>query len=165
MVQLGHIAPVTEPVDSADGAATALILVAGSLRCALPLDEVIETMRPLAVRPLAGTPDFVLGISIMRGVPAPVVDLAALLAGERAEVSRFVAVRTDNGPVALAVGSVRGIGSAAAIEAGSTHGALLGGPAGRLVTGVGTLDGEPLLLLRSMGQLPDEVWAAAAAPS
>src|SRR5215213_1531126 len=103
MVQPGQKTPTP------DGGATALVFRAGSLLCALRLDEVIETMRPLPTRPLAGTPPYVRGITIMRGVPAPVVDVARLLAGEAAETARFVAVRTEHGPIAFATGPVLGI--------------------------------------------------------
>jgi purine-binding chemotaxis protein CheW len=142
-------------------AATSLVFRAGSLWCALRLDEVIETMRPLPVRPLAGTPSYVRGVTIMRGVPTPVVDVARLVGGEQAEVSRFVAVRTERGPVAFATGPVLGIRATTA-HAAPSHPALLGGASSRLVAGVGTIDTEPLLLLQSMRVLPDEVWAAAA---
>ena len=169
MVQPGHIVTPVAAVEHADGAAAmALVFRAGPLTCALPLDEVVETMRPLRVRSLAGTPDFVPGISIMRGVPVPVVDMAVLLAGAPAQVSRFVAVRTHHGTVALATGSVLGLRSTTADPSSTTahpsgFGLLLGGTAGRLVASVATLDGEPLLLLHSMRHLPPEVWAAAAA--
>jgi purine-binding chemotaxis protein CheW len=138
-----------------------LVFRAGSLLCALRLDEVIETMRPLAVRPLAGTPAYVRGVTIMRGVPTPVIDVARLLGGEQAEVARFVAVRTERGPVAFATGTVLGIRPAAA-DTSTRHATLIGGASGSLVAGVGTLDAEPLLLLQSMRVVPDEVWAAAA---
>src|SRR4029453_17905986 len=91
------------------GAAPALVFRAGSLLCALRLDEVVETMRPLPTRPLAGTPPYVRGIAIMRGVPPPVLDVARLLAGEDAGTERFVAVRTEHGPVAFATGPVLGV--------------------------------------------------------
>ena len=139
-----------------------LVFRAGSLLCALRLDEVIETLRPLAIRPLAGTPAFVLGVTIMRGEPAPVVDVARLLGGEEADVARFVAVRTEHGPVAFATGEVLGI---RATGAGTTaqHGTLIGGASEHtLVAGVSTLDAEPLLILQSMRVVPDAVWAAAA---
>jgi purine-binding chemotaxis protein CheW len=138
-----------------------LVFRAGSLLCALRLDEVIETMRPLAVRPLAGTPAYVRGVTIMRGVPTPVIDVARLLGGEQAEVARFVAVRTERGPVAFATGTVLGIRPTTA-DASSRQMTLIGGASGSLVAGVGTLDAEPLLLLQSMRVVPDEVWAAAA---
>jgi purine-binding chemotaxis protein CheW len=129
--------------------------------CALRLDEVIETMRPLTVRPLAGTPSYVRGVTIMRGVPTPVVDVARLVGGEEADIVRFIAVRTERGPVAFATGPVLGIRAATA-DAAAGHSGLYGGASSRLVAGVGTVDAEPILLLQSMRVLPDEVWAAAA---
>jgi len=134
----------------------AVVFQAGSLLCALRLDDVIETMRPLGTRPLAGTPPYVRGISILRGVPTPVVDVARLLAGEPSEVARFIAVRTEHGPVAFATGPVLGIRATPA--AGP---AVYPGVTSRLVAGVGTIGTEPLLLLRSMRVLPEDVWAAA----
>ena len=157
MGQPGHTTRAAEP----DAGSQSLVFRAGTMLCALQLDEVIETMRPLAIRPLAGTPSFVRGISIMRGVPTPVVDVARLVGGEEAEVSRFVAVRTERGPVAFATGEVLGIRATSPDTSGSP-GALLGGAAGTLVAGIATLDGRPLLLLQSMRVVPDEVWTAAA---
>ena len=160
MVQLGQDAAPAE--GAAD--AGALVFRAGTLLCALRLDEVAETMRPLVTRPLAGSPPWVLGISILRGVPAPVIDVARLLTGDSADVARFVAVRTERGPVALATGEVLGIRTATAGGGVGGHAPLLagGGAAGRLVAGVGMIDAEPLLLLQSLRVVPDEVWAAAA---
>jgi purine-binding chemotaxis protein CheW len=142
--------------------ASSLVFRAGPLLCALRLDDVIETMRPLAVHPIAGTPAFVSGICIMRGVPAPVVDVARLLGGTQAEVSRFVAVRTERGPVALATGVIHGVRPVSP-DSAAHHEGLLGGARARLVAAVGTIDGEPVLVVQSMRLVPDEVWAAAAA--
>jgi purine-binding chemotaxis protein CheW len=139
-----------------------LVFRAGPLLCALRLDEVVEIMRPLVTRALAGTPAFVPGVTIMRGVPTPVVDVACLLTGRRADAERYVAVRTEHGSIALATGAVLGIRATAADGPVSRHTGLLGGAAGTLVAGVGTFAGEPLLLLQSMRVVPDEVWAAAA---
>ena len=52
-----------------------LIVMAGARACAIPLDYVAETMRPLPIEPVAGTPGFVRGVSVIRGAPTPVVDL------------------------------------------------------------------------------------------
>ncbi|AGL18468.1 putative CheW protein [Actinoplanes sp. N902-109] len=135
---------------------------AGSLLCALRLDEVVETMRPLATHPLAGTPAYVSGICIMRGLPTLVVDVARLLGGGAAEVVRFIAVRTGRGPVAFATGPIAGVQPVHADPA-TRHEALLGDAPARLIAAVGTIDTEPVLLLRSMQLVPDDVWAAAAA--
>jgi purine-binding chemotaxis protein CheW len=141
---------------------SSLVFRAGSLLCALRLDEVIETMRPLATHPMAATPAYVRGICIMRGMPTPVVDVARVLGGGEAEVARFVAVRTERGPVAFATGEVVGIRPAVA-DSGSGQAALLGSAPGGLVAGIGRIGTEPLLLLQSMRVVPDDVWEAAAA--
>lgn len=163
MGQVGHITRTTAGAARADGTiATCLVFRASRLLCALHLDEVVETMRPLAVQPLAGTPPFVRGITIMRGVPAPVIDVAAALAGTEAPVHRFVAVRTDRGPIAFATGEVLGIRPVTDVDTERQHSSLLGVTPTRLVAAVATLDTEPLFLLQSMRLVPDEVWAAAA---
>lgn len=165
MGQAGQIASIAGgSVEGSDGAlATALVFRAGPLFCAMPLDEVIETMRPLAVQSVAGTPPFVRGLCIMRGAPTPVVDVARLLLGDTAcAVQRFVAVGTDRGPVAFATGEVLGIRSVGDTGATRQHAELLGGAPMRLVAAVGTFDSAPLLVLQSMRILADEIWAAAA---
>jgi purine-binding chemotaxis protein CheW len=153
--QYGH-APEVEAV------MTALVFRAGPLLCALRLDEVVETMRPMETLPLAGTPAFVRGISVLRGVPTPVIDVSRLLGGGPAEPERFVTAHTERGAVALATGELLGIHAVDTDSVGG-HPALLGGASSRLVAGVGSVDDEPLLLLQSMRTVPDEVWEAAAA--
>ncbi|WP_305788911.1 chemotaxis protein CheW [Symbioplanes lichenis] len=159
MVQPGQTATAAT---GGPGEASALVFRAGTLLCALRLDEVIETMRPLATHPLAGTPPYVSGICIMRGLPTLVVDVARLLGGGTADVTRFVAVRSERGPVAFATGEISGVRAVAA-DPQARHEALLGDAPARLVAAVGTIDAEPVLLLQSMRLVPDEVWAAAAA--
>ena len=142
----------------------ALIFRAGPLLCALDLDEIVETMRPLETRALAGTPSFVRGITVLRGVPTPVIDVSRLLGGAATteQPDRYLAVRSERGAVALATGEILGIRTVEAEPTGG-HPALLGGRSTRLVAGVGILGTEPLLLLQSMRAVPDEVWEAAAA--
>jgi purine-binding chemotaxis protein CheW len=160
MRQHGQMLTDPGPAPESVGVAS-LVFRAGPLQCALRLDEVVETMRPLETQALAGTPPFVVGISVLRGVPTPVIEVARLLSGEAAAIERYVAVRTDRGVVALATGTILGI-QAVRVEAGSGHPALLGAGEDRLVEGVATIGAEPLLLLRSMRTIPAEVWTAAA---
>lgn len=129
-----------------DRSAPALLFRAGPQLCAIDLGQVVETMRPLHVRPVAGTPDAVSGVCVMRGVPVPVLDVGVLLSGARADVSRFVAVRGEQAPVALATGPVVGIRPVTADPTTERLRDALGGSAA-VVSGIGTDGTEPLLLL------------------
>ena len=86
-----------------------LIVRAQAYLCALPLALVVETMRPLPVEPLASVPPFVRGMSIVRGEPTPVIDLAMLLGATRELPWRFVTIRIGEKQVALSVGAVAGV--------------------------------------------------------
>ncbi|MGA5299109.1 chemotaxis protein CheW [Nucisporomicrobium flavum] len=139
-----------------------LVFRAGPLLGALRLSEVVETMRPLPVHHLAGTPPFISGICVMRGLPTLVVDVTRLLSGGETAAERYVAVRTGRGTVALATGAVLGIHTLAADGEGR-HAGLLGEAPARLIAAVGTVDAQPVLLLQSLHLVPDDAWAAAAA--
>jgi purine-binding chemotaxis protein CheW len=86
-----------------------LIVQAGLLRCALPLSAVREVMRPLPIKTAAGLPPAVLGASIVRGVPLPVVSLPLLLNQPETTGTRFVVVRTPGSDCVLAVDGVDSI--------------------------------------------------------
>lgn len=78
----------------------ALIATVGAVGCAIPIAQVIETMRPLPIEPVGERLDFVRGIAIVRGAPTPVIDTARLLGIAAPEPRRFVTVRA--GPRTLA---------------------------------------------------------------
>ncbi len=141
-----------------------LICRVASRLCALSLKHVAETMRPLPVEAVAGMPQFVLGIAVIRGSPVPVVDGVRLLvaAGEPSKATRFVVIRVGERRVALAVGSVLGIRS---LEAASLGGLppLLGDANADVVAALGTLDSDLLLVLEGSRMLPASAWAALAA--
>jgi len=127
--------------------------------CALPLEHVVETMRPLPVEIVGGAPEFVSGLSIIRGVPLPVVDTGSLLGAGESLPTRFVTVKAGKRLVALAVDAVLGL---RAISADSLHELppLLGDARAELITGIGAIDSELLLVLRTARVVPESFWAA-----
>jgi len=89
----------------------ALVVMVGARACAFPLNHVVETMRPLPIKPIAGTPGFVRGVSIIRGAPTPVIDLKALLDNSENSPSygRFVILKLDDRRVSIGVDCVVGL--------------------------------------------------------
>lgn len=133
--------------------------------CALPLDAVVETMRPLPVAPVAGAPVFVSGIAIVRGVGLPVVNTAALLGSPESTPGRFVTVRVDEARhVVFAVEAVVGVRTFAP-DSFSALPPLLASAGSELVSAIGTLDSELLVVLNRTLVVPDEVWSALAQES
>ncbi len=141
----------------------ALVFQAGALFCAFPLDEVVETMRPLRTRPLAGTPPYVRGLAILRGAPSPVVDVTRLLTGEIGDIERYVAVRAGQGTIACATGPVLGVQEIDVVPPEGPVAILSGVVSKSLVAAVGRIGTDPLLLLHGIRAVPDEVWEAASA--
>jgi purine-binding chemotaxis protein CheW len=90
---------------------TFLIVRAGALRCALPLSQVREVMRLLPIKAADGLLPGVLGATVVRGNPLPVVGLPQLLKQSSANVSRFVVVTTLGRECVLAVDHVEAISS------------------------------------------------------
>lgn len=127
--------------------------------CALPLMQVLEVMRPLPVRPLAGAPEGVLGVAIVRGKPIPVLDLATVL-GEGSVASgassRFVVLQTGERRVALLVESVSTILSLEAMEFEALP-SLWQGSRSPIVAALGVLDDELLMVLESARLLPSDL--------
>jgi purine-binding chemotaxis protein CheW len=121
-------------------------------------------MRPLPIESVAGTPGFVRGVSVIRGVPTPVVDLKALL--ESCENSpsygRFVALKCDARRLVIGVDSVVGLRNLDSAQLGELP-PLLRDVAIDLIESFGTLDAQLLLVLRAGRIVPDEVWATLAA--
>jgi len=126
--------------------------------CALPLEQVIETLRPLPMEPLSGAPGFVCGLSIIRGLPVPVVDLGRLLGTERTRPTRFVTLRAGVRTVALAVDAVIGVRALGSAGAGELP-PLLSATGNDALRSLGSLDGELLLVLESGRLVPDELFA------
>lgn len=149
-------------VSDADADSSLVCRVHGRL-CALPLEQVVETMRPLPIESVAGAPRFVRGLAVIRGAPVPVVDVGWLLGDADSPGGRLVTLSVGTRRVALAVDSVVGI---RALPAGARHALppLLSAGSSALVSEVGLLDAELLLVLQSSQLLSDLDWAALDAP-
>jgi purine-binding chemotaxis protein CheW len=138
----------------------ALIVGLKGCVCAVPLTHVIETMRPLPVEPISGVPSFVRGISIIRGIPTPVIDLGAVVGTPSEGAERFVTLRVGERQVALSLDVVLGVrdldGGVMIVELPP----LLQRTSEDILETIGTLDQQVLLVLRECWELPDEVWQA-----
>lgn len=149
------------------GRASWLLCRAGAIRAALPIEDVVETMRMLPLSQFENTPPYVLGLSIIRGVPAPVVDIGRIVNAEPGNAARLVTVRRPGTIIALAVDDVIGI-TAFAPDALAKLPALLQGTASETIAGVGALDVELLVFLSTSRLLPPDILArldAGGAPS
>ena len=127
--------------------------------CALPLESVIETTRPLPIEPMAGTPDFVLGLSVLRGAPVLIVDAGRLLRGKQSLPTRFVMLRVGKRRVGLAVDGVLGV---RAVDSATLEELppLIRSADADVVSTVGTLDAELLLILRAARIVPEGLFAS-----
>ena len=132
----------------ASGVQQLLICRVSSKLCGLPLNHVLETMRPLPLERLANMPSFVCGLSLIRGRPTPVLDGRSLLgvAATDSESARLVTLKLGERRLALWVDAVVGI---RAVSTGLLEQLplLLRDPQAKQVDAIGTLDAELLLVL------------------
>lgn len=147
-------------IQRAAGIRNALIVGLQSCVCAVPLTHVIETMRPLPVEPISGVPSFVRGISIIRGIPTPVIDLGAVVGTPSEGAERFVTLRVADKQVALSVNAVLGIRDLGTVVTMQELPPLLQRASNDVIETMGTLDAQVLMILRDGWELPDEVWQA-----
>jgi purine-binding chemotaxis protein CheW len=148
-----------------EGGIPALIVRGRSQICALRLTDVIEIMRPLALQPLRAMPSFVLGLSVIRGLPVPVVALDSLLseaAGAPTPIGRFVSLRAGERRLALAVGAVVGVVDLERSRL-SEMPPLLGQSDAELVDQLGLLDSQLLVVLSAARAMPEGSWQDIAA--
>jgi purine-binding chemotaxis protein CheW len=140
-------------------ASVVLLVRARTRLCALPIERLVETMRPLPTTPFAGAPSFVLGVARIRGAAVPVVDLGALLGSrEPSQATRYLALRLDGSRrVALAVEAVVGLRSLAPAQLAELP-PLLANADREAVAAIGTLDAELLLSLETTRIVPDRLW-------
>ncbi|HZJ62882.1 MAG TPA: chemotaxis protein CheW [Kofleriaceae bacterium] len=138
-----------------------LVTRVGGFVCALPIAHVVETLRPLPVEPISSASDGALapvdGVAMIRGAAVPVVDARRLLGIPGAAVTRFVVVRAAERRVALAVDAVLDVRRIEA-DALTSLPPLLRGAQRELVSAIGALDNELLIVLDSARVLPDDSW-------
>jgi purine-binding chemotaxis protein CheW len=126
----------------------ALLFRAAGRAYALPVAHVIETMRALPLEKIAGAVEPILGMSIIRGAPTPVIDGGVAFAHSPSTAARLVTLRVGDRTVAIAVDEVIGV-RALNHEAMQFTPRVLHGAAGGALDRVGTLDGELLLVLEA----------------
>jgi purine-binding chemotaxis protein CheW len=139
----------------------------GSRIGALALKDVRETMRPLPIEPLPGMPPFVLGVAIVRGFPAPVVDAVRLLKPLASPPppmisspsARFVSLKLGERTAVLAVDAVLDIRPLAAGIAADIP-PLLRETGAEQMAVIGALDAQLLFVLEAARLVPEPVWSA-----
>ncbi len=142
----------------ADLATPVLLCRVADLHCAIPAARVLEVMRRLAIDPLSGMPSFVLGLSIIRGTPVPVLDAGCLLSAATARAPYFVAIDVGGRLVALAVDQVIGLRRIAEDTLAPLP-PLLKNSADDVVAAIRARDGELLLVLNTARLVPPRLLA------
>ena len=142
---------------TSEGRNPALLFRVRSRLCALPIAHVLETMRPLPIEHVASAPDFVLGVSLIRGLPTPVVDAGALIgATEPADFKRYVSLRSGEAGVALAVEEVLGVRELPPASLKRLP-PLLREASVEILSALGALDTELLTTLKLARTLTDKI--------
>jgi purine-binding chemotaxis protein CheW len=138
----------------------ALIVAVGAHACAIPVDHVAETMRPLPIEPIAGTPQFILGLSVIRGAPTPIVDLAMLVEGRAraASYARLVLLKVGAQRIAIAVDVVVGLRRLDGAPLDSQP-PILRAVHTDYIAAIGSLDAQLLMVLHASRIIPDQAWA------
>lgn len=126
-----------------------LIARVGTLACAIPVEHVVETMRPLPVEPLGRGPAYVRGLAVIRGVPTIVIDLAVLLGTTSASASaRYVLVRTGERVAALLVDAVDSISALSKNDIAALP-PLARSAAGDVIGAIGAVDAGLVVVLEA----------------
>lgn len=136
----------------------ALIFTVGQRICAIHVENVAEIMRPLPVQPVVGMPAPVRGLSVIRGAPMPVLDMRMLLDGLPGDdCSRFVVLKMGDRSVAITVDRVIGMQGVAASDMHELP-PLLRTASAALVSAVGAVDRQLLVVLDTARLVPADFW-------
>jgi purine-binding chemotaxis protein CheW len=144
-----------EPASASTAGRWLLCRIDGQL-CALPLDTVVEVLRPLPVEPTVGTPPCVLGLSIIRGSVVPVIDVGRQPSASRADRRRTVLLRVGERRIALAVERVLGMRTLQRDLLQELPPLLRNADA--TAAAIGTLDAELMTVLDAARLVPDELF-------
>jgi purine-binding chemotaxis protein CheW len=144
-----------------------LVTSVGSIACGLPIEHVIEIMRPPPVEPIArasaGVIDPALamvdGLAMIRGVPVPVIDVRKLLGKTGGHATRIVVVRVRDRQVAMLVDEVFGVQYVEQAQL-SRLPPLLGGANRDSISAIGARDAALLVVLDAARLLPEHSWRA-----
>ncbi len=138
-----------------------LIMRAGGRAIAMRLEGVAEVMRARPTQSLENAPRGVSGVGMIRGVPCPIIELAALFGpapGAHRPSTRWVALRVGARRIGLAVEEIVGVRMLDERALGECP-ALLGSDARTHLEALGRLDAELLLVMRGGLVLPEDTWA------
>jgi purine-binding chemotaxis protein CheW len=137
----------------------ALFVTSGEHLCALPLEHVLEVMRPQPVGFMQSGFRFVEGTAMIRGEPTPVLNLGRLLGdAEGSPAERLVTLKVGARSVAIAVSSIRSVRT---LDARSFVDLppLLRDSGSEYIERLGRLDAELVLVLSAARLVPDAFWA------
>ena len=141
-----------------------LIARAGSVACAISIEHVVETMRPLPIEPIGHAPAGVRGLALIRGEPTPVLDATELLGGERSaatpsprEGTRFVVVRAGARRIALAFDAVLDVRWIPRAELAALP-PLVAAAGREIVAAIGRADAALLVVLEAARALDAAAW-------
>lgn len=133
-----------------------LVRIGGRL-CGLRLGDVAEVFRPLPIESLSRAPFGVLGIALVRGRPAPVLDFSPALQRAPTPPTRFVSMRAGERTLVLAVQQVAGITRFDESQFERTP-PIVDAFAPEAVEALGRVDDEVLTLFSASKLLSEEAW-------
>ena len=139
-----------------------LLTRVGGMICALPIEHVVETMRPLPIEPIGARDDalaLVDGLAMIRGAPVPVIDARRLLGVTAGGATRFVVVRIADRRIALVVDSAIEVQHLDR-DAFARLPPLFESARRAWASAIGMRDAGLLIVLDAAHVLPDDGWRA-----